>query len=249
MCWILHIVKKWLLWGATDLLVTCEKLCFLKVKRKNVMVGVEQWAVVHWPLFMCQRPFPEQIAFLKEGTLGSKPTPSSWQLGAIHSYNFTLPPPLVWAVKMISHLNFGTRRDMAIFLFKSPNLGSRSIEKLKTCPGLHGSGSMGWLARPFVSHQCSSHNNRKVEEMWKRRRKIILASIAKASAKTTKLINGCFLLGPDFFIWRNIQDRRKPEEPKNILVAGAEFCIMSRVFFASHRWEEGGWRSAILGGV
>lgn len=66
---------------------------------------------------MCQRPFPEQIAFLKEGTLGSKPTPSSWQLGAIHPDNLTFPPPLVLAVKMISHLNFGTRRDMEIIMF------------------------------------------------------------------------------------------------------------------------------------
>lgn len=128
---------------------------------------------------MCQKPFPEQIAFLKEGSLGSKSTPSSWKLGAIHSDNFTLPPPLVWAGKMISHLHFGTRRDMAIVMFKSPNLGSRSLEKLKTYPELHGSARMGWLARPFVSHQCSFHNNRKVEEMWKRRRKIILASRAK----------------------------------------------------------------------
>ena len=67
---------------------------------------------------------------------------------------------------------------MAIVMFKSPNLGSRSIEKLKTYPELHGFASMGWLARPFVSHQCSFHN-RKVEGMRKRRRKIILVSIAK----------------------------------------------------------------------
>lgn len=120
---------------------------------------------------------------------------------------------------------------MAIVMFKSPNLESRSIEKLKTCPELTWLCKHGMVSQAFVSHQCSFHNNRKVEEMWKRRRKIKLASIAKASAKTTKLINGCFLLGTDFFIRRNIQGRRKHEEPKNMSVAGAEFCIMSCVFF------------------
>ena len=57
------------------------------------------------------------LLFKIEGTLGSKPTVSSWQLGAIHTDTLTLPPPLVLAGKMISHLNFGTSRDMEIIMF------------------------------------------------------------------------------------------------------------------------------------
>lgn len=62
--------------------------------------------------------------FEKEGALGSKPTLLSWQLGAIHTDTLTLPPPLVLAEKMISHLNFGTRRDMEIIMFNPLSKGT-----------------------------------------------------------------------------------------------------------------------------
>jgi hypothetical protein len=67
---------------------------------------------------MCQNKLLEQIALLKEGPVGSKPILSSWQLGKICLDNLALPPPQVLAVRMINHLNFGSRSDMEITVCK-----------------------------------------------------------------------------------------------------------------------------------
>lgn len=187
---------------------------------------------------MCQRHFPEPIAFLKEGALGSQPTRSSWQLGAIHPDYLTLPAPLVWAVKLITHLNFGTRRNKEL-------TQGREAQRNAQCNMALTSGAWGMVRTQTSSFPngvlpTAPENRKKFRE---EKGKIILVNIAKASAKGWNWDTAVFLLQQTFYFSSD-----KIHKIENI---GSRRWVLYRELCASLLLGErrcshqlGGWRSS-----